>query len=47
MFFEEYLFAPFSPHDDFIDAMSRIYDMSPNAPKLIDETLIRLPEYVD
>jgi len=34
VFFEEFRFFPFSPRDDLIDAMSRIYDLEPAAPVL-------------
>lgn len=45
VFFEEYRFFPFSPRDDFIDAMSRIYDMEP-APAIPFET-VAVEDYVD
>lgn len=40
VFFEEYRFFPFSPRDDFIDAMSRIYDMEPQAAVVHERLLV-------
>lgn len=45
VFFDEFTFFPFSPRDDFVDALSRIYDMSP-MPATQFETL-RVEDYVD
>lgn len=39
VFFEEFRFFPFSPRDDFIDAMARIYDMEP-LPARVHEKLV-------
>jgi hypothetical protein len=44
-FFLEFRFFPFSPHDDLIDAVSRIYDMDPR-PAIKHET-IEVVDYAD
>lgn len=44
---EEYLVYPFAAHDDFMDACSRIYDVDPKPPVLIDARELEPVEYVD
>lgn len=45
VFFEEYAFFPFSPRDDLIDAMSRIYDMNPQPARRHEQ--VPQEDYVD
>lgn len=45
VFFEEYSLFPFSPRDDLIDAMSRLYDMEPNRATLNEK--IEVLDWVD
>lgn len=45
VFFEEFTFFPFSPRDDLIDAMSRVYDMDPR-PAVTHEKIV-VEDYVD
>jgi len=40
----EYLVYPFSPHDDFLDALSRIYDMDMRPPVIVDESALEPPK---
>jgi phage terminase large subunit-like protein len=37
VFLEEYLVFPYSAHDDFLDAVSRIHDMNPRPPEIYNE----------
>lgn len=45
VFFEEFLFFPFSPRDDLIDATSRIYDMKPTNAGVHER--VEAPDYID
>lgn len=45
-FITEYLAMPFSVHDDLLDAASRIFDIDPAAPVIVDQTRL-VPDYVD
>lgn len=44
---EEAMFFPFSPKDDLIDCCSRIYDMEPHAPQVIDESDLEPQDHED
>lgn len=45
VFFEEFRFFPFSPRDDFIDSMSRIYDMDPM--KAVRHETVTVEDHID
>jgi len=40
----EYLVYPFSPHDDFLDMLSRIFDMDMRPPVIVDESALEPPK---
>lgn len=46
-FLEEYLNYPFSAKKDLIDACSRLYDMEPVPPMLIDERMLEPESFAD
>lgn len=46
-FLNEYLFFPFSAKKDLIDAASRLYDLEPVPPVLIDQTALEPEGYAD
>lgn len=46
-FLDEYLTYPFSRRKDFIDATSRIYDMDPRPPVIVDERMLEAPVFED
>lgn len=46
-FLEEYLTYPFSAKKDLIDASSRLYDMEPTPPIIIDERMLEPDSFVD
>jgi phage terminase large subunit-like protein len=46
-FLEEYLTFPFSAKKDLIDATSRVYDMDPVPPVIVDQTTLEPETFVD
>jgi hypothetical protein len=46
-FLEEFRLHPFAPHDDLLDAASRIYDMKPVKPVVFESALTEPRTYLD
>lgn len=47
VFIEEARFHPFAPHDDLIDAVSRIYDMDPRKPVMFEAANAEMKSHPD
>ena len=47
IFLDQYLVHPFGRWDDLVDAVSRIYDMNPLSPIVIDERFLEPEGYAD
>jgi hypothetical protein len=47
VFIEEARFHPFAPHDDLIDAVSRIYDMDPRKPVMFEAANAEMKAHPD
>jgi hypothetical protein len=47
VFIEEARFHPFAPHDDLIDAVSRIYDMEPRKPMMFEAANAEMKAHPD
>lgn len=46
-FLEEAKLHPFAPHDDFLDAASRLYDMEPRSPTVFESMRADMPIHPD
>jgi hypothetical protein len=44
---EEFIFDPFSLHDDVIDVLSRIYDMSPSKANIMEKSVLQHEAWTD
>lgn len=44
---DEFLVYPFAPHDDMLDVCSRLYDMEPVPPIIIDDRVLEPTTYCD
>lgn len=47
MYLNEYQTYPYSAHDDFLDAVSRIFDMKPRKPEIVDQRATEPAVYAD
>jgi hypothetical protein len=47
MYLDEYQTYPYSAHDDLLDAASRIFDMEPRAPEIVDQRLTEPQVFAD